>query len=296
MPSLTAAAACLKLMRPRQGAKNLVCMAGVLFSGRFTEERFLVAALLTFVAFTVTSSSVYVFNDVLDRERDRQHPTKRRRPIASGAVTVPTALLLGLVLAAAGLALAYTLGMSVLACLLLYVANNLAYTLGLKHMALFDVLSIALGFVLRLAAGVYAVADLPTTWITLCTFFLALFLAFGKRRAELAALTSTADNQQRPVLSQYTVPYLDSLVNSSAIMAVMCYALFTSTSGKNPTLVITVPIVFYGIMHYKGLLVLLKDGEEPERILLRDVRIQATVLLWLASYLAITSGEIHLFR
>jgi 4-hydroxybenzoate polyprenyltransferase len=286
----------VKLLRPRQGAKNAVCFAGVLFSGRFTDPAAVRAACLTIVAFCAGSSAIYVFNDIFDRERDRKHPTKCRRPIASGAVVVPAAAGLGLVLAAAALALAALLGWGVLVCLLLYMGNNIAYSLGLKHLALFDVLGIALGFVLRLLAGVYAVDELPTTWITLCTFFLAVFLAVGKRRAELAALTAAPEKLQRPVLSEYTVPYLDSLVNSSAVMALMCYALFTSTSGKNPTLVVTVPIVFYAIMHYKRIVMLLEAGEEPERILFSDLRILLSVLLWLASYLVITYADLHLFR
>jgi 4-hydroxybenzoate polyprenyltransferase len=288
----------LKLLRPRQGAKNVLCLAGVLFSGRFAEpeHHYVLQALLTFVSFSAVSSATYVFNDILDRDRDRQHPRKRQRPIASGAVSVPAAVLIGLLVGAGGVVLAAALGTGVLVCLLLYVANTIAYSSGVKHLVLLDVLSIALGFVLRLLAGVYAVEDTPTTWITLCTFFLALFIAFGKRRAELATLATTEDQKQRPVLSQYTVPYLDAQVSSSAVMAVVCYALFTTTSGKNPTLVVTVPIVYYAIMHYKRLLVLLEKGEEPERIVLSDIRILASVLLWLASYLAIVYGKVELFR
>jgi 4-hydroxybenzoate polyprenyltransferase len=287
----------LALLRPRQGTKNVVCLGGVLFSGRFTDSVHVGQALLTFVAFCGISSATYVWNDILDRESDRQHPRKCRRPIASGAVAVPAAVLMGVLVGAAGLGLASLLGSGVLLCLLLYLVNTVAYSLWLKHQILLDVLSIALGFVLRLVAGVYAVDDVPTTWIALCTFFLALFLAFGKRRAELAALITVEDQKQRPVLSQYTVPYLDAQVNSAAVMAVLCYALFTATSAdKDPTLVITVPIVWYAIMYYKRLLGFLEKGEEPERIVLSEPRILISVVLWLATYLAITYGELRLWR
>jgi 4-hydroxybenzoate polyprenyltransferase len=199
------------------------------------------------------------------------------------------------VLAAAAFLGGWVLGDGVLACLVLYAANNVVYSVGLKHLVLLDVLSIAVGFVLRLLAGVWVVGELPTTWITLCAFFLALFLGFGKRRAEVSAL-GTTDSGQRPVLSGYSIAYLDYLLDSSAIMAVICYALFTTSPEKNPTLVVGVPIVFYAIMHYKGLVMLLDASEEPERILLRDTPIRLSIALWLATYLLIQHGDVRLFR
>jgi len=231
--SLEAWPAWLRLLRPHHWTKNLACLAGVLFSGRFVDTGADERALWTFGVFCAASSAAYALNDVFDRERDRRHPRKRLRPVASGAVSVPAAVGVGAVLAATALAGAWALGFPVLACLLFYVANNLAYSAGLKHLPLFDVLSIAMGFVLRLLAGVYVVGELPTTWITLCAFFLALFLGFGKRRAELGALGEQT-NDQRPVLAQYTLSYLDYLLNSSAVMAVICYALFTTSPEKNP--------------------------------------------------------------
>ena len=186
--------------------------------------------------------------------------------------------------------------MGTLVCMLLYMANNLAYSLMLKHMALMDVISIAIGFVLRLLAGVYAVNELPTSWITLCTFFLTVFLGFCKRRAELGGLVPAEENEQRPVLSQYTLQFLDYLVNSSAVMTVMCYALFTTTANKNPSLIITVPVVFFAVLHYKRVVMILHDGEEPERLVLRDIRLQLSIVIWFALYIAISLGNWHLFR
>src|SRR5439155_3653504 len=143
---------------------------------------------------------------------------------------------------------------------------------------------------------VFVVNEQPTTWITLCTFFLALFLGFSKRRAELGELAAQSDNQQRPVLSKYSLGSLDSLVNSMATLAVMCYALFTVTSGKNPSLVITVPIVVYAILYYKMLVLTRIGGQEPDRILLYDRRIQVTILFWLIVYLYVLQSIIHVFR
>jgi len=134
--------------------------------------------------------------------------------------------------------------------------------------------------------GVYAVNELPTTWITLCTFFLALFLGFAKRRAELAELISISGNSQRPVLARYTLPYLDSLLNS--FIHRQCW--------KNPTLIITVPMVYIAIMQYKLLVLSRKGGEEPERIILYDRQIQFWIILWLATYLWVVNGTVHLFK
>src|SRR5262249_30691740 len=156
------------------------CLAGVFFSDHFRYTHDVLAAFATFACFCTASSAAYLFNDLLDRERDRQHPVKCRRPVASGAVSVSVAAFLGLVLAVVGLAGAYVLGWAVFGCLALYLVNNLAYSWRLKHYAILDVLCIAVGFVLRLLAGVYAVNVLPTTWITLCTFFLTVFLGFAK--------------------------------------------------------------------------------------------------------------------
>ncbi len=286
----------LRLMRPRQMTKNVFCFAGLIFSGRFREPGAIPGACLAFAAFCLVSSAVYILNDCIDRDRDRAHPRKRNRPIASGAVGVTGAVFLAVILAVGAALLAYLASTGTLVCLLLYMVNNLAYSLILKHMAIVDVISIAVGFVLRLLAGVYAVDELPTSWITLCTFFLTVFLGFCKRRAELGGIVPAEENEQRPVLSQYTLQFLDYLVNSSAVMTVMCYALFTTTANKNPSLVITVPVVFFAVLHYKRIVMILHDGEEPERLVLRDIRLQLSILIWFALYLAITLRNWRLFQ
>jgi 4-hydroxybenzoate polyprenyltransferase len=210
-------------------------------------------------------------------------------------VSVPRATLIGGAVGALAVAGGWALGPAVLVCLVLYASNNVAYSLWLKHLPLLDVLSIAIGFVLRLLAGVYVVGELPTTWITLCAFFLALFLGFGKRRAELR-VGGADDDRQRPVLSQYPIAYLDYLVDSTAVMAVICYALFTTSPEKNRSLVMGVPIVFYAIMHYKRLVMRMDASEEPERVLLRDTPIRVSIVLWLVTYLLIEHGGVRLFR
>ncbi len=277
----------LRLLRPNQWSKNGLCLAGVFFSGRLLDAHALLLAVQTFAAFCLVSSSVYVLNDLMDRERDRLHPKKRRRPIASGAVAPGTGAVLALALFGAGMAWAWALGTAVFVCTLAYVAVNVAYSTVLKHVVLVDVLAVAFGFVARLLAGIYVVGAQPTSWIVLCTFFLAVFLAFGKRRAELANL-GQQDGTQRPSLRGYTVDLLDRLVNGAGIMSIISYALFTALSGPKPTLVVTVPVVYYAISHYQRMLLRNAYGEEPDAVLVKDGRIIASVAIWLGLYLLIS--------
>ncbi|MGF1492379.1 MAG: UbiA prenyltransferase family protein [Microcoleaceae cyanobacterium] len=321
----------IRLLRPHQWTKNFFCFAGVIFGDRLLQTWAWGTACLTVLIFSLIASAIYIFNDIQDIERDRLHPKKRFRPIASGKVGIKTASLIGIFLAIIAFSGAARLGTATLICVLLYVINNVAYSFRLKHLPLFDVSCIALGFVLRLLAGIYALGDLPTAWIILCTFFLTLFLGFAKRRSELLSLLSiqmsqdflesqSSDlgnatspmsselfylnlfyrrgkiNSQRPVLSHYTLPFLDSLLNSTATMTIMCYSLFTITSGKNPSLVMTVPIVYYAVMHYKRLVTVLASGEEPDQILLQNRILKISILIWLLSYLLILYFDLQIFR
>jgi 4-hydroxybenzoate polyprenyltransferase len=247
--------------------------------------------------FCLISSAVYILNDVMDRDRDREHPRKCKRPIAAGLIAPRTAIAMAVCLGLGALVGAWQLGASVFVCAGLYVLNNVAYSTGMKHFALFDVLAISIGFILRLLAGIYPVGDLPTAWIVLCVFFLSLFLGFSKRRAELGARPADeCGGITRPVLVHYTREFLDQLIAGSAVMSILCYALFTVVGEKNPSLIITIPIVFYAIMHYARLVMNLRGGEEPERILIMDRNLQASILWWLAIYTFIVHGRIHIFR
>jgi 4-hydroxybenzoate polyprenyltransferase len=283
--------ALLRLLRPKQWTKNGLCLAGVFFSGfgqHLYESHALLLALQTFGAFCLVASSVYAWNDVMDRNRDRLHPKKRFRPIASGAVSPAAGVAIALVLFGAGMGWAWSLGVPVFSCVAAYVAVNLAYSILLKHFVLIDVLAVAFGFVARLLAGVFVVGEHPTTWIVLCTFFLAVFLALGKRRAELVNL-GEQDGKQRPSLRGYSLEQLDGLVNGAAIMAIISYALFTALSAPRPTLVITVPVVYYAISHYQRMLLRNAYGEEPDAVLVKDGRIIASIVIWLVLYLAVSA-------
>jgi 4-hydroxybenzoate polyprenyltransferase len=286
----------VKLLRPHQWTKNLACLGGVLFGGSFLNPKAISFGLLMVVSFSAISSAMYILNDVQDRERDRQHPKKKLRPIASGQISILTASCLSILLVTVGMVIAFQLSLKATFCLILYVVINISYSFKLKHSALFDVNCIALGFVLRLLSGIYAIGNIPTAWITLCTFSLALVLGFCKRRAELYSIKDSSQSGiQRPVLIHYTLPYLDSLISSTSTMTIVSYALFTVTSGKNPSLVVTVPIVYFAIFHYTHLVMIRQRGEEPERILLKDKKIQLSLILWLICYLLITHGNFHFF-
>lgn len=290
----------LKLIRPHQWTKNVFCFAGVVFGGRLAEPDAHLKALGVFACFCAVSSATYVFNDIRDRELDKEHPKKKNRPIASGKVSVPTAAVVCVLLLVAGLLGAYQLGLdssdSVLICLLTYLSINFAYCVDLKHRAIVDVNCIASGFVLRVLSGIYLLGDKPTVWIVLCTFTLALLLALAKRRGELESIQQGSGEEQRPVLWSYTLPFLDTLINSAATVSVVAYSLFTVLGGKNPALCITIPIVYYGIMRYKFLAIVKRRTEEPEKVMLKDKGMLFSLVTWVITYLVIERSGLDLFR
>ncbi len=284
----------LRLMRPTHWTKNLAVFAGVVFGGRLGEPWAILIDAAAFVILSAASSAIYILNDLADVEYDRAHPRKRHRPIASGEVTPATARSVATVLGGGALLSSLALGATTFWCVFAYVALNLLYSIRLKHIVLVDVICIALGFALRVLIGIYALGDLPTAWIVLCGFFLALFLGFGKRRAEVGE--SGTESSSRPVLERYDTSVLDSLLDGSATMAILAYSLFTATSGKNPSLVVTVPIVYFAITHYRRLLSTSGHGADPVEILLGDRLIQGCLVLWLLVFVAISYGELHFFR
>jgi len=289
----------LKLLRPHHWTKNVFCLAGVLFGDRLGDLDALIAAGLIFAAFCLLCSSVYILNDLVDVNRDRNHPVKRMRPIASGAVSPATACVASLVLFISAFTILFYFASSALLAAAMYVLINIAYTGYLKHVPILDFFCIAAGFVLRMLAGVYGIGDVPTAWIFICTLSLALLLAQAKRRSELVSLGSAGLmelNERRPVLRFYSREFLDSLINSSATITVIAYALFTITSGKNPALVLTVPFVYYATMRYKMLVMVTNDGEEPERLLLRDGSIVISAAAWLIAFLWIAHSNLEIFR
>ncbi|MBF0425946.1 MAG: UbiA prenyltransferase family protein [Magnetococcales bacterium] len=285
----------MRLLRPWQWTKNAFVFVGVLFGGHAGDWHLYPPVLLVFVLACAASSAVYVFNDIMDRERDRHHPLKCLRPIPSGAVSLSQAALLSLTLGATALLGSAWLHFGTFLCILLYLINNILYSLWLKDHPLLDVLSIAMGFMLRMLAGVYILGELPTSWILLCTFFLTLFLGIAKRRAEMATLSGQV-SRQRLVLGKYSLPFLDILLGATGVMTMVCYALFTALGGKSPAQILTLPLVFYAIFHYLRLVLVHNYGEDPTDVLFKDPRLALIIAAWLTLYLAIEQGHPVLFR
>jgi 4-hydroxybenzoate polyprenyltransferase len=270
------ARAALVAMRPRQWTKNLLLFAGIVFAAKLGDPERWVDAVAAFVAYCAASSAAYLLNDVRDIASDRVHPVKRYRPIARGELAARSALTLAAGLALLGVALAATLGPLSLACLLAFAGLQAAYSLGLKALELVDVLAIAGLFVLRAAAGAIAVDVRISEWLLLCTFLLALFVALGKRRAELGLEGVNA----RPALSGYSVALVDQLLAIVAAATIGAYSAYALTAHESGWLVVTVPFVVYGLFRYLLLLHRRGLGEEPDALLVEDLPLLVTVAAW----------------
>jgi 4-hydroxybenzoate polyprenyltransferase len=276
----------LKALRPRQWTKNLLLFAGLIFT---LNERHgpagWVNAALAFALFCLLSGATYLINDVRDRDADRQHPTKKYRPVASGALPVPVAVGFAVVvLPLAVLAGWHWLGGAFALSALAYLAVTLSYSFFLKHIVLVDVFAVAAGFVLRAVAGSVALPVRASEWLLLCTFLLALFLALMKRRAELVSLGDAPPT--RATLAEYTVSFLDQLVTVVATTCVIAYLLYTfqSPTGKaHPWLMATAPFVLYGLFRYLYLAYQQGQGEAPETVLLRDRPMLLNLALWMVA-------------
>jgi len=281
----------IRLMRIHQWVKNGFVFAGLLFSHSWSDPDLLLQGLAAFIAFCLISSAVYVMNDLVDREQDRRHPEKRHRPLASGAVSVPAALVLAGVCLLLGLGLALglfaPLGVPASQAPWVFVAYfvmNVAYSLGLKHVVVLDVFIIATGFMLRLLAGTLGLSIWPSHWLLLCGLMLTLFLGFAKRRAELNVL-AVEGGSHRPVLDRYTPAMLDQFTTLSAGATVMAYSLYTVSDETialhgTPWLIVTVSCVLYGLLRYLYRLHH-AGGGDPARELLTDPHLLAIFFIWL---------------
>jgi 4-hydroxybenzoate polyprenyltransferase len=277
--------------RPEQWTKNLLVLAGVVFGGRLMDPAAVKIALGACAIFCALSSAVYLFNDVADRAADQNHPLKRERPIASGQLSVTTALLAGLVLAVAGVLAAFMIRAELGVVAGAYLTLLLIYSVALKHVVIVDVLMIAAGFVLRAIAGAVAV-DVPIGhWLLVCTTLLALFLALSKRRHELTLLAEAATDH-RPILEEYSPYLLDQMigvVTSSTLIAYTVYATSIDTAVRLGTakLGLTIPFVLYGIFRYLYLVHQKRGGGSPAAMLLTDRPLLACVALWSATVIAL---------
>jgi len=265
-------------LRPRQWTKNLLLFAGIIFAAELGDAGRWLQASLAFAAYCAASSAAYLVNDVRDTAEDRLHPVKRARPIARGDLSGRAALVLAVLLAAIAIVLTIPLGAVPLLFLAGFGALQIAYSLGLKHVVLIDVLVIGALFVIRAAAGAAAVDVRISEWLLLCTALLALFLGLAKRRGELV-LVGAEETLGRSVLEGYSLALVDQLVSVVAASTVISYSLYTFTEHDR-AMMLTIPFVLFGIFRYL-LLVHRRDlGEEPETVLLSDWPILACVAIW----------------
>ncbi len=275
-----------RLARPQQWIKNAFVLPGLIFGHGLAQPDMLSAALLATVAFCLMSSAVYAMNDCFDRERDRDHPDKRSRPIASGEISVRAAVLFALVLAIAALALGAYVSTLVAVILLLYALLNLAYSLGLKRIPVVDVFIIASGFMLRILAGTLGIGIEPSRWLLFCGFLVTLFLGFAKRRAELIRLAEDA-GRHRPVLDAYSESFLDAAVLMCALGMMIAYGFYTvsaTTLAEHGTdLTLTLPFVLFGTFRYLFLLRHRGGGGNPSNELLDDPWLLGSAAGWMTA-------------
>jgi 4-hydroxybenzoate polyprenyltransferase len=277
-------------MRPRQWPKNGFLFAGLIFDGQLTNLPALARVLAGFVLFCLLSSLVYIINDIADVEADRQHPTKRLRPIASGKLPVPAALAAAVAIFILTGPLAFLLSPAFGVTGVAYLAINLAYSFKLKHVAILDVMILASLYVLRVGAGVeLIVVRTFSPWLYVFTTFLALFLGIGKRRAELNLLADGA-NAARPVLEGYSLPLLDQLLSIVSSMTIITYSLYTFSAENLPAnhaMMLTIPFVIFGIFRYLYLIQVEHSGGAPEEVLFSDRPLQVALILFSLAILTI---------
>ena len=286
--------------RPRQWLKNLSLLTGLVFTGWLFLPEKLATALWAVFIFSLITSSVYIFNDIIDAPHDRLHPLKKNRPIASGVLSIPLALFAAIILASISMYLSLETSFFFFILGLLYIGLHFAYTLWLKHIPIVDVMAIASGFIIRVYAGAVAIDAHINVWLLLCIVSFSLFLAIGKRRSEKTLLQARAPNSQRQVLSHYPENLLGIYTAMFANTTWLTYALFTF---QQPTfinhssmltlmadlprafinqklLMLTVPFVIYGVMRYLQLIYDQDKGESPEEVLLTDIPLLIDIGVW----------------
>ncbi|MGG5460370.1 decaprenyl-phosphate phosphoribosyltransferase [Clostridium sp. B9] len=269
----------IKLLRPNHWIKNLFIFGPIIFSNNFLNIDIIKNNILTFIAFCFISSTVYIMNDIVDVEKDKKHPKKCKRPIASGKVSIPKAISIGILLCISSLAIAFSLKTSILVIIILYLINNVAYSFKIKNLVIIDVFSIALGFIFRVLAGSFATGVPASNWIILCTLFLSLFLGFGKRRNEVLSLGKDASSHRKN-LSKYTVTFLDKIINISLTCTIVFYSIYCVLGTSINLFIWTSIFVIWGITRYYYIMYSDNEGGSPTELVLKDKQLFCSVLLW----------------
>ncbi len=273
----------IKTMRPKQWTKNVFVWAALVFDQKLFDPRYFARTLVTFILFCLISSAVYVINDLVDIEKDRLHPTKCKRPLASGALSPRVALVGAVILILVTVPAALWLDNWLPAVLYGYLVLMIAYSFWLKNMVIVDVLALAAGFVLRVAAGVIVVdADRFSPWIYVCMTLLALFLALGKRRQEIVLMKENAGST-RAILQEYNLRFVDEMLALVSSTTVMGYSLYTFSAPNLPPnhiMMLSIPFVVYGIFRYLYLIHVKGETDPPDAVLLKDHPLQLDVVLF----------------
>lgn len=278
----------LKLIRPHQYVKNAFIFGPLFFAGQFTTVPLLLDSLIAFAAFSLAASSIYVLNDYLDIEDDKQHPKKKNRPLASGAISKWQALIIMAVMFVASVVLLLPLPSAALGILAIYVVQNIAYSVRLKHVALLDVTIIAIGFVLRLFIGSVATGIPLSSWIVVMTFLIALFLALAKRRDDILIYLDTGKKMRR-VVDGYNLQLIDTAMAIMASVVIVAYITYATSADSiahayNPYLYLTALFVILGILRYLQIVYVFLDSGSPTKVVLKDRFIQLTVLAWIITF------------
>jgi 4-hydroxybenzoate polyprenyltransferase len=281
----------LKEMRPRQWTKNVFVFAALVFDRQLTNVNSLIRTLAVFAIFCLLSSSVYIINDIMDIDADRHHPVKKNRPISAGKLPISVALIVAGILIILSLTSSFILSSELGIITSSYFLLNLAYSKWLKHIPLIDVMIIASGFVLRVVAGVSVIhVERFSPWLYIVMTLLALYIGFGKRRAEMTVLATESNSSHRKVLDGYSLTFLDQLITIVSSTTIIAYSLYTFSAPnlpENHVMMLTIPFVIYGIFRYLFLIQIKQAGGAPEELLLKDRPLQATFLLWGLSVLLI---------
>lgn len=278
----------LILIRPHQYVKNFFIFLPLFFAGQILNPALAINALLAFIAFSFSASAIYILNDYYDIAEDRLHPKKKNRPLASGALSKKTAILLMLLLAASGIYLMFTVSTQATVILTGYILLNIAYSFYLKHVAILDISIIAIGFVLRLFVGAAATGIYLSMWIVIMTFLLALFLALAKRRDDVLLFLDTG-KRMRKVIDGYNVQFIDTAMMIMASVVIVAYISYTTSPEvvqrlQNEHLYLTALFVIIGIMRYMQISFVKQDSGSPTKIILKDIFIQLTLVSWVVAF------------
>lgn len=269
----------IKLMRPYQWIKNFFVFGAIIFSYNFFNIDSIIKVLITFVCLCLISSSVYIMNDIIDVNKDREHLEKKNRPIASGKISISKAFILMLVLLVFSLSISFILNWRLNIIIYVYFINNVLYSFKIKNIVLLDVISIAIGFILRIIAGGIVIDVKLSSWLLLCTLFISLFLGLEKRKGEITALKENS-TKHRKSLEQYSINMINDLSNIVCAGTIVFYALYTVLAYKNQYMIVTNIFVIYGIFRYKYLSET-KGCGNPTKILLTDKGILFTSISWI---------------